>query len=254
MWKRGALFVTVAGLIAALLYSQNRRPSPRVSGYVEADEIRLGSLVGGRVHEVLVEEGQRVSQGELLVQLEPFDLTERYEQASATLAQRQAEVDKLTNGFRPEERAQAKALVEQLTARLALLQNGPRQQEIDAAQRRMDAADAEMALAEQNFRRASQLLETRAMAREEYDAIQERLKSAQFSFQVRQKELELLELGTREEQIAEAQAQLAAAKAAWDLTGTPAAQQRHRRHAALWRRPGPVRTSRAARSLARRGL
>jgi multidrug resistance efflux pump len=75
-----------------------------------------------------------------------------------------------------------------------------------------------MALAEQNFRRASQLLETRAMAREEYDAIQERLKSAQFSFQVRQKELELLELGTREEQIAEAQAQLAAAKAAWDLT------------------------------------
>lgn len=218
MWKRAAFAILiVGGLLAALIYSQVRTPALMVSGFIEADEIRLGSLVGGRVLAVLVEEGQGVAEGEELVRLEPYDLIERQQQAAAGLAERQADVDRLSSGFRVEERAQAKAKYDQLAANLQLLKNGPREQEIDAARGRMNAADAELALAEQNFERASQLLESRAMSREEYDAAQEKLKSAQFNYQVRQKELELLELGTRAEAIAEAEAKLAEAKAAWEL-------------------------------------
>ncbi|MEZ6044041.1 MAG: hypothetical protein R3C11_00350 [Planctomycetaceae bacterium] len=44
------ILVIVAGvLIGALVYSQQQTQPLKVSGYIEADEIRVGSRVGGRV-------------------------------------------------------------------------------------------------------------------------------------------------------------------------------------------------------------
>ena len=81
----GILLVT--GLLVGLIvYSQLRPEVKHVSGYIEADEIRLGSRVGGRVAKVHVEEGQRVESGQVLVELEPYDLLEQEKEAQATLA------------------------------------------------------------------------------------------------------------------------------------------------------------------------
>ena len=50
MGKRVILGIVVAAtLIALLAYSQQKREPIKVSGFIEADEIRLGSRVGGRV-------------------------------------------------------------------------------------------------------------------------------------------------------------------------------------------------------------
>lgn len=209
--------VPVVALTGVLLYSQSARDGLKVSGFIEADEIRLGSRVGGRVHQVLVEEGQTVRAGEALIKLEPYDLLEQQQEAASQLAQRQAELDRLEAGFRPEEARQAEARHAQLAARLELLKNGPRQQEIDAATSRVRIAEAELELARQNFQRVQSLRESRAVSEEEYDAAEKELQSARNTVVVRTKELEDLELGTREEEIAEAEAKLREAEAAWDL-------------------------------------
>ena len=99
-------------------YSKYRPTPDRVSGFIEADEIRLGSRVGGRVAKVLVEEGATVKRGDTLIELEPFDLLAEQERAKATLAASEAEYQRLKAGLRPEEVAQAEAHYHQLQATL----------------------------------------------------------------------------------------------------------------------------------------
>ena len=204
-------------LAAVLVFSQLRPSSLKVSGFIEADEIRLGSRVGGRVAEVLTEEGAPVHQGQVLVKLEPFDLLRLEQEAVAALATRQADVDKLTHGLRQEEVLQAQARYDQFAARMQLLTNGPRKEEIAAARGRKEAAAAEFMLAEQEFGRASRLLRDNAVARQDFEAAEQKLQSARSWLVVRTNELQLLEAGTRKEELAEAQAKLSEAKAAWDL-------------------------------------
>src|SRR5687767_7280551 len=99
MTKRILLGVLAAAVLAALLaYSQIRTTPLKVSGFIEADEIRLGSRVGGRVDKVLVEEGQSAEAGQVLVELEPFDLAARLAQAQAELAAQRAEFNRLQEG------------------------------------------------------------------------------------------------------------------------------------------------------------
>lgn len=206
--------VALGGLVA---YSKFRPPPNSVSGFLEADEIRVGSRVGGRVKEVRVEEGEAVSAGQLLVELEPYDLLEREKEAVATLAQREADYLRMKSGFRAEEIAQAEAKFNQAKAYYDKLKAGPRKQEIEAARGRLQVAQAELLLARQNFTRRTQLYEKNSIPKEEFDAANEQLESAQAQALVRQQELGLLEEGTREEEIREAEGQVAEAKAAWEL-------------------------------------
>jgi multidrug resistance efflux pump len=75
---------------------------------------------------VLAAEGDSVKEGQVLVELDPFDLRELCAQAAAQLASRTADHAKLKAGFRIEEIAQAKAKADELAARLEELRNGPR--------------------------------------------------------------------------------------------------------------------------------
>ena len=93
-------------LLGAIVYSQYRPQLSRVSGFIEADEIRVGSRLGGRVLTVHVVEGQRVTRGQPLLELEPFDLLQREREAAESLAARDAEYRQLVAGFRAEEVAQ----------------------------------------------------------------------------------------------------------------------------------------------------
>lgn len=209
------LFVAVLGALIA--YSQLRPVSQHVSGFIEADEIRLGSRVGGRVQQVLVEEGQTVAAGQVLVKLEPFDLNEQHRQAQAELAAREADLQRLEAGNRPEEIGQAQARYEQLQARLDKLVAGARPQEIDAARARLEVAQAEARFATLNFNRAQSLINTNAITPEELDRATETLESAKANVALRQEELSLIEAGTREEEIREARATVQEARLAWEL-------------------------------------
>lgn len=212
-----SIVLLAAALVAVIAYSQYRGEAPLVSGFVEADLIRLGSRVGGRVARVLVDEGYPVRAGQVLVELEPFDLLELREEAAATLAARQAELDRLQSGLRSQEIAQQKARFDQLQARLSLLEHGPRPQEIEAARARLRAAHSELKLAQQSHERLVTLTARNAASQEELDRVIETLQAAQARVDVSQQELDLLLEGTREEEIAEARAQLEQARQTWQL-------------------------------------
>jgi HlyD family secretion protein len=181
------VLVIIAALVSVLAYSQSRPQSDHVSGFIEADEIRVASRVGGRVAKTLVREGKRVMRGDPLIELEPYDLLHR--------------------------QAEAKAKRDELAATLAKLKAGPRKQEIAAAQARLDAAAASTQLAQITYERVKSSSESRATSATELDEAVAALKNATAQENARRQELDELKEGTRPEEIAEAEAALAAADA-----------------------------------------
>lgn len=202
------LIALATGLIALLLYSQRSRGPLVVSGFIEADEIRVGSRVGGRVAKVLVEEGQAVPAGETLMELEPFDLQERLAEAEYTLAQATAAYDQLAGGFRPEEIAQALARRDQFEAELAILNNGPRPQEIASAEAELRLAQAERQLANTKYQRLELLFGRTAVSETDLDEAATKLSVARAMLESKQQRLALLQEGTRTEEIDRGEARL----------------------------------------------
>lgn len=218
MLKRALIVVAVlVVLVALLLLSQIRTTPFHVSGFIEAHDIRLGSRVGGRVADVLAQEGDSVSAGQTIIRLAPYDLTERLAQANADLAEKQAALDKAVAGFRPEEIDEAKAHRDRLAATLERLKNGPRPQEIEAARARLESAQAELTRAKSDFSRTQKSFQSGAATQFEMDAVTQSLQSAQANVNMRKAELDLLLAGTRKEEIDEARASLAEADAALAL-------------------------------------
>lgn len=210
--------VLLAALALAWLYWQQTRPQPLVvSGFVEADQIRVGSRIGGRVARVMVAEGQRVKAGEPLFALEPFDLQERLAHARAQAEAARAEHAKLAAGFRPQELEQAVARRDRLAAALAKAEAGPRKREIGIAEQRVKVAQANFDLATSEHRRVMELAGSNNASQQEIDRVTRELARTQGELAVAEGELALLQEGTRSEEIAEAKAALAEAEAALQL-------------------------------------
>jgi multidrug resistance efflux pump len=212
-----AVVIVAASLIGVLAWSQQRRGPLKVSGYIEADEIRVGSRVGGRVARVQAVEGQTVKAGEPLIELEPFQLREQLAQARSEVARAQAELDRVTNGFRPEEIAQAKAKYDQLEALVRKLVKGPREEDIAAAEKQVELADAEFKLAKLKHQRVEALFAKQAASSDDLDKAVTELRVAQAKVEAQQEELNKLKKGTRAEELDEARAMLAEAEQAWRL-------------------------------------
>lgn len=87
-------------------------------------EVNLSLGLGGEIEEILVEEGERVEAGQLLLRLDDAELRTGVQQAEASLAVARAQLAQLQAGPRPEEIAAAQA-------------------NLDAAQAALDAAAAE---------------------------------------------------------------------------------------------------------------
>jgi multidrug resistance efflux pump len=199
-------------LIAILIVSKNRSTPLKVSGYIEADEARVGSRVGGRVKHVSVQEGQSVKVGDVLVELDPFDLLDQKAQAEQELAARRADLARLSAGFRPEEIAQAQARRDALAARLDKARRGPRPQEITAAEARLKLAEAQLTIAQDALDRIRAAHEQGAASIDELDRASNSHRIAVADLDVRRQDLDLLKEGTRPEDIAQAQAELAEAE------------------------------------------
>jgi HlyD family secretion protein len=218
MWKRILLIVVVIlALAAALLASKWRKEPLHVSGFIEAHEIRVGSRVGGRIARIPAIEGAAVNKGDILLELEPYDLTARLTEAKAQLAAKQADLDRLQRGFRTEEIAQATAKREQLAAHRDLLVHGPRKQDISTAEARLTLAQAQLKLAQSNFDRTKSAFDTSSASRDDMDRASDSLSVSQANLSVRQQELDALKEGSRKEDISQAEAQLAEAEQALAL-------------------------------------
>jgi multidrug resistance efflux pump len=95
--------LVMAGAVAWFSLNDAVNHSLEFYGTIEARHIRVGSLVGGRVAEVLVQEGDSVSAGQLLVRLETALLEPQVREQEARLAEAQAALDRVITGPRKEE-------------------------------------------------------------------------------------------------------------------------------------------------------
>jgi HlyD family secretion protein len=189
----------------------------RVSGNIEATEAQIAFKIAGRVEKRLFDEGERVREGEIVAVLETADL-------QCNVALRQAEVHlaewalaELRAGSRPEEIAAAKAAWQHAAHALADLESGSRPQEIAAAEAAEAAAAADMERTAADWQRAKTLYQRKTISSEEYDAARAAYQVAVERRRQAAEQAKLAREGFRKEQINEARATLAQAKAQYDL-------------------------------------
>ena len=87
--------------------------APKIYGNVEIREVELGFRVGGRIAQVLVDEGDKVVPGQELARLDGQPIRDRLAGADAKVAAASAMVSKDSAGNRPQEvRAAQSAVVD----------------------------------------------------------------------------------------------------------------------------------------------
>lgn len=109
--RLGALALAFAFAGAAVLAWQREAERPRpltAAGTLEARDAQVGSLVGGRVRTVHVEEGAQVAVGQPLVTLEADLLDLQVREQRGAVAAAQARLALARSGPRAEERARAR--------------------------------------------------------------------------------------------------------------------------------------------------
>lgn len=163
-------------LAAVLAGCNGNDRTQTVSGTIETDEARLASRYGGRVERILAEEGQPLTNGQVIVELDAAELRARRDRAAAFLAE---------------------------------LEAGPRAEEITAAKAEWEAQLAQLDYARAEARRAEELFAKGTVSAAERDFAVSRATALEKSVGAAKSRYDLLVGGTRPEQIAQARAQLA---------------------------------------------
>lgn len=221
-----AAIVAVAA-VAVSLPSALWQPDKVVElpGVVESHPIRLGSKVGGRVAAVNVTEGQTVEADQVLVELETPELSARTDQCAAALAGAKAELAMLVNGPRTDEKSAAEAAVDAARARLEKLEAGARIEDISRARSHLEAIEAEVRLAQEQFDRVERLFGRSAASESEFFAKKTALERSRATQAAAKAELERLVSGNRQEEIAEAAAELKRLEAEYRLLAAGAREE-----------------------------
>lgn len=141
------LFVLLAlGVIAYGLYKSNQNSEPDVitlQGQMQMQQTSIAAKVPGRIAQIMVTEGDEVTVGQQLIEMDSPEINAKINQAEAGKQMAQSQLDKAENGARPQEIAQAKA----------------------AWQANKAASD----LAENTYQRVNRLYEEGLMARQKRD-------------------------------------------------------------------------------------
>jgi ABC exporter DevB family membrane fusion protein len=158
-------------------------------GRVEAlsEEIKVGSEISGKIRSLLVEEGDRVRRGQVVAVLENDDYKAAVASAQAEMSQKEAQLRRVINGARDQERREAWAAV----------------QEAEAARNN----------ARSQMERRRRLFAEGVSAREEVDRTQWEFRAAQARFAAAVQHHALINAKAREEDRSKAQADVAGAQA-----------------------------------------
>lgn len=163
-------------LVTALFAASCQRKTPSVSGTVETDESHVASRYGGRVEKIFAREGDSLTNGQPIVQLDAAELQPRRDQVAAQLAEMIA---------------------------------GPRSWEIQAAKHDWESQNAQFELAQADAKRAAELFSTKTISATERDHAILNATALQKTAAAAKQRYDLLLAGTRQEQIDHIRAQLA---------------------------------------------
>ena len=191
---------TLAALIMAALVlsacSDDRRSGDRSApltlyGNVDIREVQLAFQDAGRIRALPVDEGARVAAGQVVAELDPTRYQLELQRLNGEVAAQTQVLARLRQGSRPQEVARARAA---------------------AASARASLADAATQLA-----RKQQLRTVNRISVQEVDTARTRVETLQANLKAAEEEVSLVVEGPRQEDIAAAEASLAALEAARDL-------------------------------------
>lgn len=212
-WQYSALVgVVLAGIAAGLGFAWpfgKRDDVLQLPGIVEIHEVRLGPRIAGRVKDVLVTEGDPVKEGQPLVVLEVPDLEAQRKVLEARAREAQADYAKANAGPRQQEKDAARAAVAAARARLERLEKGPREEEKRLAQSEMYANKADEQQAREEYNRERRVRLSAAGSGTSYDAAQGNLDRARGRAAAAKAKWDMMEAGSRAEDVAEARAEVA---------------------------------------------
>jgi len=198
-----AFLVPLAGGLLAVA-ACNRAPADkagRVSGYVEATEVRVAPEVGGRLLEVKVAEGDRINAGDLVARIDASDAELAVRRAQAERDQARAQLALLRAGSRPEDIRQASSQMQSAQA------------DVRGAQAELEAAVADLERFENLLKVNAGSVKQRDDARTRRDVAQSRVRAAQERAQAGADALARLRAGARPQEIDAAAARVAAVDA-----------------------------------------
>ena len=164
------------------------------TGKIQAiQDLTVRSKVGGILEDVLFEEGDAVSEDQILARVEDEEYTLAVREAEATLLSARSNLAKTRQLSRP--------------------------QEIDAARATYERAQADFGMARITWERRKKLYEKEIISRQEYDMAEMELKAKRAACDAAKEQLELVKAGARSEDIEmakfrmnQAEAQLSLAK------------------------------------------
>ena len=184
-------FARTATLIGLLFLAACRDSGEGIAlGTIERDRVALTATAAEVVVDLPVAEGSPVKKGDVLVRLDD--------------KQQQAEV------------ARTQAEVERAKANLEKLRNGARAEELAAARAKVSGAKAALLEARQTFERTQDLSSRGTASKASYDSALANRDAADASLKSAEEELHQLINGARPEDLAMAEAELAAAQASLD--------------------------------------
>jgi HlyD family secretion protein len=182
------LLVTAAAIAASAWWISHPREEARnevlLYGNVDLRQVNLAFNGSERIATVRVQEGDRVTKGQVVATMEMERLQAALAQAEARVEAQRAVVERLENGTRPEE--------------------------IDQARANLASAKTDLENARKTFDRQKHTANFGASSKQELDNAQAAFESAEARTKVNQKALELAVIGPRKEDIAEARATLQA--------------------------------------------
>ena len=188
------LFVLgVLGAIAYGLYKSNQHNEPGVitlQGQMQMQQTSIAAKVAGRIANIMVTEGDTVTVGQQLNEMDSPEINANINQARAGKQIAQSQLDKAENGARPQEIAQAKA----------------------AWQANKAASD----LAENTYQRVNRLYEEGLMARQKRDEAYAQYLATQDQTEAARLQYDLALEGARSEDKSAATAQVAQVDAQLD--------------------------------------
>jgi HlyD family secretion protein len=177
------LFLAAVGIAVWEFFPKEKNQEFVLYGNVDQRQVELAFIDSERVAEVIAQEGMEVQAGEVVARLETRRLKDKIAVLEAQAAAAEATLAKLENGARPEEIEQAKAAV--------------------------DSANAEVTFADAQYERYHSVFEksnSKAMSKQDVDNALRQRNVARAKLKLEQESLQLARLGSRAEDIAEAQA------------------------------------------------
>jgi HlyD family secretion protein len=193
-WAKGAagLLLLIALSVAAAWGGRHLgggAPKPvAVTGTIEATQVDVSVKITGRILARLVNEGDKVTRGQVLVRLDDSELAADVKRLDAALRSAQATLRDLEKGARP--------------------------QEIEDARAAVSSAEATRSMTEREFQRNEQLFRQNLIAAQDVDRARQAFEVARAQERSARERLGLLLAGSRPDQIDAARWQVTQAESA----------------------------------------